>query len=251
MVPLFVCAALLLAPRAHGAATQAPSRATAARAVPVRDTARPALPPPPTIIVEAPSQASTVVLGIVGALLLAGQLFVMARQTTAMNRQTTLLDQQAQWRRDEAIGTFYRIAFGIADEFHTANVLPSTPIPANYETHPRQMLREVARLFAPLGNDLVYAATEMAVRVDQYFLAVAAYNEGPRGREGAERLMSVQELREQVGRNLDRANALIPSALRWKYADGKEYDFRVLCSLVGGLLEAIRIEASTPPGPAS
>src|SRR2546422_8304948 len=34
----------------------------------------------------------------------------------------------------------------LADEFRKANILPSTLIPANYETHPRQMLREAARL---------------------------------------------------------------------------------------------------------
>ena len=47
--------------------------------------------------------------------------------------------------------------------------------------------------------------------------------------------MSVQASREQVGRNLDRASRLIPTELRWKYADGKDYDFRTLCSPPPGL----------------
>src|SRR5207253_9189682 len=125
--------------------------------------------------------------------------------------QTAPGESQAVWRRDAAMGTFYRIAFDLVDEFQKADVLPSTPIPANYETHPRQMLREAARLFAPLGNDLIFAATEIAMDLDQYFSAVLAYNQRcPRGRDCAERLMTVQEFREQVGRNLDRANTLIP-----------------------------------------
>jgi hypothetical protein len=234
----------------------------------VHDTVRLIVQPAPTVNVEAPSQVPAIVLGVAGLLLLIQQLRIMGRQTDAMNRQTDLLDkqraamtaqgdllakqtalgeQQAEWRRDEAIGTFYRIAFDLADEFHKADILPSTPIPANYETHPRQMLREAAGLFAPLGNDLIFAATEIAERVDQYFSAVQTYNERPRGREGADLLVSVQEFREQVGRNLDRANTLIPSALRWKYGDGKEYDFRVLCSPARGLLEALHIETATPP----
>ena len=112
------------------------------------------------------------------------------------------------------------------------------------------MLREAARLFAPLGNDLIFAATEIAERVEQYFSAVLAYNEHPRGRDGAALLISVQGFREQVGRNLDRANTLIPSALRWTYGEGREYDFRGRCSIAPALQEAFRIEASTPSGPA-
>jgi len=195
--------------------------------------------------VEAPSQLPTLLIGVATLLLFGAQVWIMVRQTGILGRQTGLAAQQAEWRRDEAIGTFYRIAFGLADAFHMADALPSTPIPANYEPHPRVMLREAARLFAPLGNHIIYAATEIAARVDQYFLAVAAYNEHPRGRDGAERLIYVQELREQVGRNLDRANALLPDALRWDYGDGREYNFQVLCSMAPALLEALRIEAST------
>src|SRR2546425_113620 len=118
--------------------TKAPRRDTAARVAPVRDTVRFIVQPPPTVNVEAPSQVPAIVLGVAGLVLLIQQLRIMARQTDAMNRQTDLLDkqravmtaqgdlmarqtalgeQQAQWRRDEAIGTFYRIAFDLVDEF--------------------------------------------------------------------------------------------------------------------------------------
>jgi hypothetical protein len=98
------------------------------------------------------------------------------------------------------------------------------------------VLREASRVFAPLGNDFIFSANETAMRLDQYFADVEAYNSDPRGRDGADRLMSVQASREQVGRNLDRASRLIPYELRWKYADGKDYDFRTLCSPPAGLL---------------
>jgi len=204
----------------------------------VHDTVRLIIQPLPVVNVAAPSQTPTVVFGIVGALLLAMQLWLMARQTTAMNRQTALLDQQAAWRRDEAVGTFYRIAHDLADEFRKANVLPGTEIPANYDTHPRQMLREAARLFAPLGF-VVPAITEAAMFLDEYFAAVLTYNARPKGRDGAGRWQTVQAFREQVGRALDRAKGLIPRESRWMFADGTEANFQRLCSLPPALAQAI------------
>ena len=213
---------------------------TAARAAQVsRDTVRLIIQPPPTVNVEASSQTPTVVFGIVGALLLAMQLWIMARQTNAMNRQTALLDQQAAWRRDEAIGTFYQIAFDLADELRKANVMTGTPIPANYNTHPRQMLREASRLFASLGSAAVYAASETAMALEEYFMAVEAYNKRPGGRDGADRWQAVQAARQQVGIHLDVTGLRIPDALRWKYSNGKEYDFRHLCAMPPGLARAI------------
>jgi len=138
--------------------------------------------------------------------------------------------------RDEAIGTFYRIAHDLVGEFTKATVLPSTPIPANFSTYPRQMLREASRLFAPLGNDFVFGANEVAMRLEEYFEAVQAYNNDPRGRDGADRLLSVQHFREHVGLNLDRVSRLLSDDLRWKYADGKEYNFQELSSPPPGLL---------------
>lgn len=197
-------------------------------------------------MVEAPSQWPAVVLGVAGLILLGLQLRIMARQTDAMNQQTTLLDkqtalldQQAAWRRDEVIGTFYRIAFDLVDELRKANVMAGTPIPANCNTHPRQILREAGRLFAPLGSAGAVAATETAMAVEEYFVAVEAYDRRPSGRDGADRWQAVQVARQQVGIHLDATNLRIPDALRWKYSDGKEYDFRRLCSMPSGLANAI------------
>ena len=92
------------------------------------------------------------------------------------------------------------------------------------------MLREAARLFSPLGNAFVFAVTETAYAVEEYFVAVAIYNGKPSGRDGANRWMSVQVAREQVGIHLDATNLHIPDGLRWKYPDGKEYNFRLRCA---------------------
>lgn len=202
--------------------------------------------PPPTVNVEAPSQVPVVVIGVATLFLLGVQLWIMARQTGILDRQTALAAQQADWRRDEAVGTFYRLAFDLVEEFRKANRLPLSTIEANPDTHPRQMLREASRVFAPLGNDFIFSANEVAMRLDDYFSAVEDYNRHHRRREGAEQLLSVQALREQVGLNLDRASHLITGNLRWTYADGTDYDFRALCSPPKGLREAIGNEASTP-----
>lgn len=161
---------------------------------------------------------------------------IMAAQQATLQEQHALAEQQMRWRRDEAIGTFYRLAHDLVREFKKANVLPLSTIPADFGTHPRQVLREASRVFAPLGNDFIFSANEVAIRLDQYFEVVEEYNSDPRGRDGASRLMSVQASREQVGRNLDRASRLISDELRWKYADESEYDFRTLCSPPPGLL---------------
>ncbi len=170
---------------------------------------------------------------------------IMAAQQTTLKEQQALAEQQMRWRRDEAIGTFFRLAHDLVGEFRKANVLPMTTIPADFNTHPRQVLREASRVFAPLGNDFIFSANEIAMRLDQYFEEVEAYNSDPRGRDGADRLMSVQASREQVGRNLDRASRLISDKVRWKYADGKEYDFRALSSAPPGFPLGSEIEAST------
>jgi len=168
---------------------------------------------------------------------------IMSAQQATLAAQHALAEQEKLWRRDEAVGTFYRIAWDLVGEVKKANVLQPTPIAANFSTHPRQMLREASRLFAPLGNDFIFAANEVAMRLDQYFEAVEAYNNDTRGRDGAERLVAVQRDREQVGRNLDRASHLLTAGLRWKYSDGTDYDFRRLCSLPPSL----PLRAAEPP----
>ena len=166
-----------------------------------------------------------------------------------VDKQIALQDQESTWRRDVAIGAFYRIAFDLVDEFRKANVMTGPPIPANFDTHPRQMLRETARLFSPLGNAFVFAATETAMVLEQYFVAVEAYNQKPGGRDGADRWRSVQEARQQVGIHLDMTNLHIRDGLRWKYDDGKEYGFRLLCPMPPGLARAIGSPAEEEEGP--
>jgi hypothetical protein len=201
---------------------------------------------PPTVIVQAPSDTPTIVLGILGALLLAAQLWIMKRQTEAMDKQTTLLakqtaleEQQAAWRRDEAVGTFYRMAFDLAEEFRKANVSSFDSIPANYDTHPRQVLRHASAVFAPLGNGFVMAANQAGMRLDDYFIAVERYNkpfrqmakrDGDLSGEDQEDYNMVQSVRGIVGGDLDLANHQIPAELRWKYSSGKDYSFRTVCS---------------------
>src|SRR5262245_28432888 len=102
------------------------------------------------------------VLAILTVFLLGVQSWIIWRQTKIFDQQTELGRQQATWRRDEALGAFYRVAHELADEFRKANVLPPAPIAANYDTHPRRMLREVSRLLAPLGTPVIFAATATA-----------------------------------------------------------------------------------------
>lgn len=163
---------------------------------------------------------------------------ILAAQQSTLKEQHALAAEQMRWRRDEAIGTFYRLAHDLVAELRKANVLPLSAIPADFNTHPRQLLREASRVFAPLGNEFVFSVNELGMRLDQYFEAVEQYNPRQRTREGADMLVTVQSHREQIGRNLDRASRLIPDQLRWKYSDGKEYDFQKLCSPPPGLLSA-------------
>ena len=253
-ITLFIGLALLAVNRVQtpgSGARQAPPRDAATRALaPVRDTARPTMQPPATSVVEASSPWPDLLLGGLTLVVLVLQWLVFRRQARLMERQgeimeaqqTTLKAQHAlaahqmQWRRDEAIGTFYRVAHDLVAEFDNATVLPTTAIAADFGTHPRLMLREASRLLAPLGTEVVFAANGAALRLDQYFVAVEAYNRNPGGRDGAARWETVQKLREQVGADLDEASRHILPELRWRYGDGTDYNFRKLCSPPPGLL---------------
>jgi hypothetical protein len=127
------------------------------------------------------------------------------------------------------------MAFDLVDEFRKANVQSGQVIQANYETDPRQVLRQASTVYAPLGNSMLIAANQAGLRLDEYFSEVESYNISATG--GATdisdirgRYNSVQSLRAIVGGDLDLANGQIPVELRWKYSDGKEYVFRTLCA---------------------
>jgi hypothetical protein len=235
--------------------TQAPAQPTAR--VPVQrrqkpDTVYVAM-PPAVVMVEAQSQLPAIILGVLGLILVGFQVAIMrkqsaimARQTEAMNtqgelmaKQNALADEQATWRRNEAIGTFYRMAFDLAEEFRKANYVGFFEcVPANYDTHPRQVLRQASAMFVPLGNAFVMAANQAGLRLDEYFSAVEYHNKTVAPLEGARGVIpnvdlttynSVQSMREIVGGDLDLANGRIPPELRWKYDNGKDYSFRQMC----------------------
>lgn len=205
---------------------QAPPTAALAK----RDTIYVAV--PPSVNVQAPSDTPTIVLGILGALLLAGQLWIMKRQTDLMAKQDEL-------RRNESVFTFYRVAHDLANELRKADVAPSAPVPADFETHPRHVLRDAGRVFAPLGSKFVLAITAVALYVDTYFKDVLAYNEGRLKGRDAQIWSTVQQDREQIGRNLDEAKLLIPSELRWKYHDGGDHQFKKLCTMPEAIVKEL------------
>ncbi len=95
----------------------------------------------------------SMLLGILTLLVLAGQLYVFWRQSQIMksqgksaDQQTRLMEAQAnilrsqqeltqlqvEWRRYEALGTFYRIAFDLVEEFKKANVQPAAGMPVDF-----------------------------------------------------------------------------------------------------------------------
>ncbi len=133
----------------------------------------------------------------------------------------------------------------MAEEFKKANVLPGAMMQGNYETHPRQLLREASRLFAPLGNDVVFAATGAAMYVERYFEAVKAYNDDFRGSEGARLWDEVQLMRKAAGDNLDITSMRIPKELRWTYGDGSDYKFTRLCTMPSGFAKQIGYDKET------
>lgn len=247
---LQACLVTCLLLRAAVLLAQAPAqRGTRAPATAPRDTIYVAIPgpppeitvqtPPPRVTVESSSNLPTIILGILGAVLLGVQLLIMRTQSELLAKQTALGEQQSVSRRDEAIGTFYRIAHDIADEFKKANQMAGAQIPANFDTHPRQMLREAARLFAPLGNPFVFAATATAMYLDRYFEAVQAYNQAPGGESGMERWFRVKRLRRQVGNNLDATAMTLPPEQRWKPREATDYRFGDLCGMPASLSEAL------------
>ncbi len=84
------------------------------------------------------------------------QLSVMRDQKTVAQGQRELLQTQLDWRRDEAIGLFYQLAFGLRDEVREADDMPNKP----FNFHPgsfRTALDGAPHTFAPLGNSAIMA----------------------------------------------------------------------------------------------
>jgi hypothetical protein len=209
--------------------------------------------PAPVVNVKLPSDVSAIVIGalavVVAALTLVvlyRQLGVFRSQAVLLGHQTTLLQNQEQVRAAEAAGTLYRIADDLVEEFQKANQLPGTPIKANPETHPRQMLREASRLFAPLGVSVIYRMNEVAARLDAWFETLEKYNPRPGGEEGKSTWGDIQDGREQIGITLDAAAKALPQDLRRKL--GPLNSYQNMCAMPPAWFEAGEIERATPPG---
>jgi len=191
-------------------------------------------------------------LVVLGAQLLVlwQQARIMSVQTGIQKAQQELSQAQLDWRRTEALSAFYRIAFDLVDEFKKANVRVAVGMPVDSRTQPRLMIREAGRLLAPLGHDVVKAAMETSMQLDQYFAAVQEYQSRPTGPDGVVNWTSVQKWREQVGKRLDLTNSLIPDGVRWTYDGGAQYDFCTLCSLPphfpGNPATTIDVQVSVP-----
>jgi len=139
--------------------------------------------------------------------------------------------------RDEAIGTFYRLALDIAAELKKGDdgLRIGESLKLDYNPHPRQLLRSASAVFAPLGNTAIMALNSVGLALDDYFAAVPRYN-----REAdyafatmrlAEEKNRITTLRAMVGNHLDVAEKQIPADLRWKDASGEEFVFRTRCAL--------------------
>jgi len=126
------------------------------------------------------------------------------------------------------------MAFDLVAEFRKIAVPLGQVMYPDYNTHPRQVLREASRLFAVLGNSFLMAVNQAGRNLDRCFAAVEAYNEKLSGPPNTQRYLghyqTVATFRELVGESLARAASCIPADLRWKNTDGTEYDFRMLTS---------------------
>ena len=218
MSALFLCAALL-------AASQAPAQHRARAPAPpaTRDTIYVAVQtPPPTVVVEAPSQWPAVVLGVFGLVLLGVQLWIMWRQsgimgqqTKAMEAQSALLakqtalgEQQAKWQRAEAVGAFHRLISDLAAELSLAvNIRASRTVPVESNPHPRQVLRDAPRTFAPLGSSVFILLNQIGFGLDRYYDALAAYNRGLLIPDVDVNLRAAEQWRKNIGVNVDKVSA--------------------------------------------
>jgi hypothetical protein len=200
----------------------------------------------PKVIVEAPSIWPGILVGVLTLGVLIGQLIVFWRQAEIMRRQAEILESQASNAANQAVTTFYQIAFDITMEFRKANVLPTVMIPVDPSNRPQHVLREAGRLFAPLGNDFLRHITHAGIHLDIYFLAVGDYNKDPTGHQNAGVWQRVQLAREWVGNDLDLVSTRLAPALQWQDPEGKAYNFREMCSLPPDFLGEVDTETGTP-----
>ncbi len=214
MNALLLCVALFTAQTPAQRTAQPP----AARAT--RDTIYVAVqPPPPTIVVDWP----TVVLGIVGLVLvflqmriMRTQTRIMGGQTDAMNtqsalmaKQTALEEQQAEWQRAEAAAALHRLLSDLAAELsHSVGVHANQPVPVEANPHPRQLLRDAPRVFAPLGASITVLLNEVGFALDRYYDALTAYNKnGVMIPDVDVNLGAAVEWRRHIGAKMDKTSS--------------------------------------------
>jgi hypothetical protein len=174
----------------------------------------------------------TLIVLIVQAFVFWKQLDVMAMQKDIYGGQLRLQQQQMDWRRTEATGAFYRLAFDLVTELKKANQSASGDLVyADIDTPLRQELRNAGQVFAPLGDAVVQALTHLGGALEDYFDALHRYNmKPPLPRSVAPERDEVDALRARIGDDLDHAHMSIPSELRWKQTGGGRPVFHLLCS---------------------
>jgi hypothetical protein len=176
---------------------------------------------------------ATIILLIIQSWIFVRQVKIMKEQEQASRAQMTVSQQQMDWRRDEAIGTFYRLAFDLVSKLSKSNGidrLQNAIIQVDYNAAPRQVLRTASREFAPLGNSAIMALNQVGLQLDEYYAAVRDYGYTRPVEEVQPIYNRINSLRQEIGTNLDLANRQIIQALRWKDLQGKEFNFTAQCS---------------------
>jgi hypothetical protein len=160
------------------------------------------------------------------------QLLVFLGQLWIMKSQAELAREHAVERRDAALATFYRMTLDLVEELSKTNDISAVSGPADvdYNTHPRQILRQASHVFAPLGNRALMALHQAGIILDEYFREVSQFNRQRDPGSAQEHCDRIDSLRRLVGDNLDLAAAQLGDELRWKDAGGKEFSFSVRCS---------------------
>ena len=91
-------------------------------------------------------------------------------QAQIAGRQIQLAEETRRERVREAVGRFYRMAFDLTSELGKVDEIRELgpDLGANYEAHPRKVLRDASREFAPLGDEAVRLLNQLGMGLDEY-----------------------------------------------------------------------------------
>ena len=147
-------------------------------------------------------------------------------------RQAGIMQAHQDERQTEAVGSFYRLAYDIVDEFRKADAIADAgdSLSVNFEAHPRQVLRGASHVFSPLGNHAVMALNQVGRGLDIYFEQVQRWNVLGVQNRILPRRQSINEARRRVGEQLDSAHLKIPERLRYSWVGADQDVFTELCS---------------------